>query len=133
MEIKKFENSLIAFDFDSEMVNATDMLKSYPTKRINDYLRLKSTKEYISHLESVTGNPATVVKQGGVEQGTWMTQKLALDFGAWLDVRIRDFIYDTFLNSLKQIILKQKEDIKLAQLMESYAWNHLDAKENHRR
>jgi exopolysaccharide biosynthesis WecB/TagA/CpsF family protein len=30
-------------------------------------------------------------------------------------------------------ILKAHEEIKLAQIMESYAWNHLDAKENHRR
>jgi len=34
---------------------------------------------------------------------------------------------------LKEIILKQKDEIRQAQLMESIAWNHLDAKENHRR
>jgi hypothetical protein len=65
MEIKKFENSLIAFDFESEIVNATDMLKNYPEKRMNDFLRLKSTKDYISYLEYKTGIPATTVKQGG--------------------------------------------------------------------
>jgi hypothetical protein len=37
------------------------------------------------------------------------------------------------IHQLKEIILKQNEEIKQAQIMESIAWNHLDAKENHRR
>ena len=32
MDIKKFENSLIAFDFESEFVNANDMAKKYKKK-----------------------------------------------------------------------------------------------------
>ena len=104
MKIEKFQENLIAFDFDSEMVNATDMLKAYPNKRIGDYLRLKSTKEYISYLESETGIPVTVVKQGGTEQGTWMSRKLALDFASWADIKLRDFIYDTFINTIKNAL-----------------------------
>ena len=38
MEIKKFENELIAFDFDKEMVNATDMAKKF-NKRPIDFLK----------------------------------------------------------------------------------------------
>jgi hypothetical protein len=37
------------------------------------------------------------------------------------------------VESLEKIILNQVEEIKRAQLMESIAWNHLDAKDNYRR
>ena len=119
MEIKRFENILFAIDHENEMVNATDLVKGYPSKRVNDYLRLKSTIEYQNFLESVTGNPATLIKQGGTSQGTWMTLKLALDFSAWLDVRLRDFIYDTFLNSLKDKMKNQQRQL-------DYFWDKQD-------
>ena len=44
MEIKKFENSLIAFDFEKEMVNATDMAKKFG-KRPNDFLQIDATQK----------------------------------------------------------------------------------------
>lgn len=119
MEIKKFEKLLFAVDYENEMVNATDLVKGYPNKRINDYLRQKSTKEYQSYLESVTGFPATVIKQGGTNQGTWMTLKMALDFSAWLDVKLRDYIYDTFLNSLKDRLKQQQYQL-------DYFWDKSD-------
>jgi hypothetical protein len=37
------------------------------------------------------------------------------------------------ISKLKNEILKAHEEIKQAQIMESIAWNYLDAKENHRR
>lgn len=36
------------------------------------------------------------------------------------------------INQLESIIQKQIEEIRNAQLMESIAWNHLDAKDNYR-
>jgi len=96
MEIKKFNESLIAFDFDNEIVNATDIIKLFPEKRMGDYLRLKSTKEFISVLESDMGIPVTLVKQGGLQQGTWMHRLLAYDFAAWLSPEFRLFVYKTF-------------------------------------
>jgi len=36
----------------------------------------------------VAGNPVTVV-QGGVGQGTWMHEDIALDFAQWLSVDFR--------------------------------------------
>jgi hypothetical protein len=122
MEIKKFENSLIAFDTENEIINATDMIKHYPNKRMNDYLKLKSTKEYQKYLESETGNPATIVKQGGIEQGTWMCHKMALDFASWLDVKLRDFIYDTFLDTLRTRIRYQ-------QMQLDHFWDREDQKD----
>lgn len=101
------------------MVKATDLIKLYPMKRINDYLRNKSTKEYIEHLESVTGKPATLVKQGGAEQGTWMTHKIALDFAAWLNVDVKDFVYDTFFNYWKDRLHYQQSQL-------DYFWDKQD-------
>lgn len=125
MEIKEFKNTLIAFDFDREMINATDMIKAYPNKRVNDYLRLKSAKEYKEHLETETGNPVLVVKHGGKGHGTWMSQKLALDFASWLDVKFRDFIYETFLNTLKEKLKSQQREL-------DYFWDKEDIKDNYR-
>lgn len=36
------------------------------------------------------------------------------------------------INKLEHVIQKQVEEINRAQLMESIAWNHLDAKDNYR-
>lgn len=119
MELKKFKEIIFAVDVDNEMVNATDLIKGYPHKRINDYLRQKSTKEYQEYLESVTGNPATVIKQGGLDQGTWMTLKMALDFASWLDVKLRDYIYDIFLDALKTKLRYQQYQI-------DYWWDKSD-------
>jgi hypothetical protein len=126
MEIKKFENNLIAFDFDSEMVNATDMLRKYPDKRMNDFLRLKSTKEYIAYLESKTGNPVTVIKQGGAEQGTWMCRKLAFEFAGWLNLEFKDFIYDVFDGYLKDRLNYQQRQL-------DYFWDKSDQKDLYNR
>lgn len=51
MNIEKFNSSLIAFDFDNEMVNATDMAKNYG-KRPVDFLKLESTEAFIEALKS---------------------------------------------------------------------------------
>lgn len=126
MEIEKFHNTLIAFDTANEMVNATDMLKAFPNRRMGDYLRLKGTKELITFLESVTGNPVTVVKQGGSEQGTWMHRILAIDFAAWLSVEFRFFVYKVFDES-------QKEKIRSLELENGYLSNRYDIDDAHNR
>lgn len=93
---------MIAFDNEKGMVNATDMLKAYPDKRMTDYLRLKQTKILKNALESKTGNPVLTVKHGGSGHGTWMSKLMALDFAAWLNVDFRIFIYETFENTLRE-------------------------------
>lgn len=126
MEIKKFEQTLIAFDFDNEMVNATDMLKSFPEKRMNDFLRLKSTKEYIKVLERETGIPVTIVKQGGTVQGTWMHRLLAYDFAAWLSPEFKLFIYTTFDSFIKEKLINQQRQL-------DYFWDKQDNIDLYRR
>lgn len=95
----------------SVMVNATEMIKSFPNKRINDYLSGKSTCEFVNAIgrrlnneNTETEKPASltinellikypnvikVVKGGAGKQGTWMHEDLALDFAQWLSVEFK--------------------------------------------
>ena len=125
MKIEKFNNRLIAFDFESEMVNATDMLKAFPNKRMGDFLRLKQTKEYISLLESETIIPVTVIKQGGSEQGTWMNRLLAYDFAAWLSPEFKLFIYKIFDKAIQDKLIDQQRQL-------DYFWDKSDQKDLYR-
>lgn len=101
----KYEGNAIAFEFSdgNRMINATEMVKSFPDKRINNFLRLKTTKEYILLLEaryanSRNGNKREVLRvvQGGTPelQGTWMDEILALKFAAWLSPKFDLWVYD---------------------------------------
>jgi len=84
------------------MVNATEMIKAFPNKRMNDFLRLNQTKDFISALEKklITGIPVikTMVGRYG---GTWMHEKLALKFAAWLSVEFELWVYDRIEELLK--------------------------------
>lgn len=122
MEIKKFENGLIAFDFENEMVNATDMIKSYPDKRINNFLVRKDVKAFIEELESVTDIPVTVVKQGGTGQGTWMNKLLAYKFASYLCPKFEVFVYRTFDCAIN-------EKLKQQQYQLDYFWDKEDQKD----
>ena len=66
--------------------NATQMAKPFG-KRTNDYLSNQSTKDFISAWmvsTPVAENPVTVI-QGGIQQGTWMHEDIALHFSQWLN------------------------------------------------
>lgn len=110
MSIKQFnyEGKPISFEFKdgNKMINATEMAKPFK-KRINDFLRLKNTKDYIILLDirysdsrygnSRNGKRETLrVVQGGSPelQGTWMDEKLALKFAAWLSPAFELWVYD---------------------------------------
>jgi len=104
--IQKFDykGQEISFEFadGNKMINATEMAKPFK-KKVNDFLRLKSTKDYINLLEDRYGNSRNVtnkevlrVIQGGEAelQGTWMDEKLALKFAAWLSSAFELWVYD---------------------------------------
>ncbi len=94
----------ISFEFEdgNKMINATEMAKPFG-KRVNDFLRLKSSKDYIFLLEARYGDSRNGVKStvlrvvhGGLPefQGTWMDEKLALKFAAWLAPEFELWVYD---------------------------------------
>ncbi|MEM1120262.1 MAG: KilA-N domain-containing protein [Bacteroidota bacterium] len=108
MSIKKFDydGKPISFEFKdgSKMINATEMAKPFG-KPVGNFLRLKETKEYIVLLESrysdvnIGETPREVLRivKGGNNkniQGTWMDEKLALKFAAWLSPSFELWVYD---------------------------------------
>lgn len=88
-------NSLQNFDYNGQLiqrradgfVNLTQMAQANE-KQINDFFRLKSTKEYLNALESETGIPVTglyQVFQGGKSaQGTFGHPLVALRLAQWI-------------------------------------------------
>lgn len=110
---------MIAFDFDKETVNATDMIKAFPEKKMNNFLRNQQTKEFIKELESDTLKSVTLVKQGGSSQGTWMHKILAYKFASWLSPKFELFVYKTFDKVMQ-------EKLKTQQMQLDYFWDKSD-------
>lgn len=129
MKIEKFEDVMIAFDTDNEMVNATDIMKAFPGKRMNNFLRRKETIEFIDFLKtgdarisvSPLNQPVRVIK-GGINQGTWMNKYLAYEFAAWLSPKFKLFIYKVFDNFLN-------EKFRMQQAQLDYFWDKEDVKD----
>lgn len=69
------------------MVSATQMAKPFG-RLVGDWLRLKSTEEFVNALSSDMQIPISaliqVVKGGNGEQGTWIHEDVALEFARWL-------------------------------------------------
>jgi hypothetical protein len=135
MNIEKFNSSLIAFDFDNEMVNATDMAKNY-AKRPVDFLKLESTEAFIKALKSdVSQNnntnfePVITVKgnySDGRSQGTWMCKLLAYKFASWLEPEFEVFVYRTFENVINERLKNQQRQL-------DYFWDKEDIKDIYKR
>ena len=72
-----------------DYVNATAMCKANE-KRWNNYFERNSASSYLETLSSVTGIPVTgfgglvQVRQGGVDQGTWIHPRVAIDLARWI-------------------------------------------------
>ena len=108
-EIAKFdyEGHSITFEFKDgqKMVNATQMAKPF-RKPVGNFLRLAESKKYIQLLETryshLNNGPNELKKevlrvvQGGIPeiQGTWMDEKLALKFAAWLSPEFELWVYE---------------------------------------
>lgn len=100
--IFNYNETPISFNFGEEtnMINATEMLKAYPKKRMSDFNNAKATKAYIDTLIKLTGISVGFEYQGittpipGIieitqttktDKATWMHEDLALYFAQWLD------------------------------------------------
>ncbi|CAM3720177.1 KilA-N domain-containing protein [Pontibacter korlensis] len=93
-KIFQYGSSFITFRLDDElMVNATEMAKPFPKKRVHDFIRSKQTATYINELQSESGIPVLVVNRGGSNSGTWMHKLLALKFAAWLSPKFEVWVY----------------------------------------
>lgn len=85
-------------------VSLTDMATA-SGKKVNDYLRLDSTVEYLEALSTDTGFPVSslvkVSKGGNVEQGTWAHPEIAIDFATWCNVYFRIWANRTLQQGMK--------------------------------
>lgn len=99
-----YKSHSISFVFTdgNKMINATQMAKPF-RKLVGNFLRLKETKRYILLLEkrySDLNNEKNrevlrVIQAGDAKlQGTWMDEKLALKFAAWLSPEFELWVYD---------------------------------------
>lgn len=98
------------------MFNATSLAAQWSKKNkrkdVSAFLKLDSTKEFISALEndeiSETRKVVSVIKGGNDKnnQGTWMTPLLFIDFAMWLNptfkLQVLKFVYDE--------LIKQRND-----------------------
>lgn len=116
-----YEGNEISFEFEAgyKMINATEMARRFDGKFVADFLRLKGTKEYIALLEKRYGDShiapedlvLRVIKGGNVAdglQGTWMEEKLALKFAAWLSPEFELWVFDR----IYELLLTGKTEIK---------------------
>lgn len=105
-------------------------------KRVNDWLRLGGTEEYLEALSAATGIPATEavqVIQGGTPeiQGTWAHRRICLRFAQWCSpefaVQVDTWVEELmstgsvsltlpkdFLSALKALVASEEQKLELA-------------------
>lgn len=77
----------------------TDMVKYFPTKRIRDWEKLKSTHNFMSvvedHLKSDDSRRLEIIKKksGRYEGGTYAHEIIALEFATWLSPEFKLNVY----------------------------------------
>ena len=109
-------------------VNLTEMCKCNSKKKLNDYLRLDSTKEYIpalaKSLEVETGippAPMVIIVQGSFSgistlQGTWGHIEVAIDLARWISIPFRIWanrVLRYVLNNEFEALTEEAEKAKL--------------------
>lgn len=138
--VEIFEGQQITIRPSDGYWNATEMCKRYGRK-VNDFARLKGSKDYLEALSSVTGIPVTELVQqiqGGTPdlQGTWVSSRVALKLAAWLNPYFEVWVYSVIERLLTQGKVELQEaydtllealDISEAQVQELLARsNRLD-------
>lgn len=113
--VRSFNNSLVLNNItiisrsEDGYINATELCKA-GKKRLEHYKENKQTQEYLQVLSSVTGIPITKlieVKQGGVNQGTWVHRKVAIHLAQWISadfsVKVSSWIEELMLTGKVEI------------------------------
>jgi hypothetical protein len=111
--IEVFEEQEITIS-DDGMWDATSMCKKFD-KRINNFLRMQQTKEYLEELKkkhNFSDEELVKVVQGkGKNQGTWVHRKVALNLAAWLNPAFAVWVFDVIEKLLIQGEVKLKDEI----------------------
>lgn len=85
--IKLFEGKKIRIDPTNNYPCLTDMARA-TGKKVNDFLRLDSTNDFIGELSFVAGIPVTnLLFVGDKSTGSWAHPQLAIKFAGWLSAK----------------------------------------------
>lgn len=111
------------------MVNLTDMAKSQG-KRVGNYLRLDSTKEYVKALSADTQIRATALIQvfqgGNGIQGTWAHPEIAIDFASWCNVQFRIWANRTLRGEIEKTRnIEPIQPVAIAPVIEAEKWTNV--------
>ncbi|HJH06820.1 KilA-N domain-containing protein [Fusobacterium ulcerans] len=130
--IKEYLGTKIEFKMVDGCVyaNATSMCKAFE-KQPSDWLKIKSTQEYVEELERSENLPNGLVEvvQGGISQnqGTWIHEKLILDLARWLNVKFRVWCDEQIATLLREGKVETKplsfQEIAIATLQEQLKQN----------
>lgn len=109
LSVLSYHGSHIAFEANNGliMVNATQMAKPFgKSKKPDNWLRTQQTRELLN-VVAVSHKCATadlqLVRQGGINQGTWFQEDVALLFAQWLSPEF----YLACNHKLKEIVMRQ--------------------------
>ena len=120
--IKHDYNGLAIPQRDDGYVSLTVMSQA-GKKKVNDYLRLKSTKEYLEAFSESTGIPVDLLivvneSEGSNDnRGTWAHPEIAIDFAKWVNVDFRIWANRT----LRQVISEGSDSVALPVVKQSDA------------
>ncbi|GAA4299638.1 phage antirepressor KilAC domain-containing protein [Nibribacter koreensis] len=93
-QVFQYQEQPITFSKSGEVfINATDMAKPFG-KKTTHFIDNAQTQEFKRVLEAKVGIPTLTIVRGGTNPGTWMHQKLALKFAAWLSPDFELWVYD---------------------------------------
>lgn len=97
----------------------TDMAKA-SGKRVNNWLRLPGTAEYIKTLESIARISVIDHKVGGVgipeqERGTWGIEEVILKFAGWCNPTFEIWCY----SQIKKLLTEGKVELNKYELLEN--------------
>lgn len=96
----------------------TDMVKYFPSKRLDNWMALKSTADFIAVLEGLnTLDPSDLKncskvlkrKRGKYDGGTYADELVALEFATWLSPEFKVKVYKAYQNGTQH---KQNWNIK---------------------
>lgn len=123
------QNKLVTYDYEGAsisfqngenvMVNATEMARVF-NKKVNDWLRLPSTIEYLSAIETAGFSRRLVETKEGRNGGTWLHRNVALEFARWLSpmfsIWCNDRILELMQNGYTEIPSHPKRQVSEARI-----------------
>ncbi|MDR0546180.1 MAG: KilA-N domain-containing protein [Dysgonamonadaceae bacterium] len=109
-----YEGNPVSFTMDGKvMVNATQMAKPFgKAKSPQFWLKTQSAKEFLEVLSEArifASEKLVIVKKGGVVQGTWMHEDVALEFSRWLSPKFSIWCNDR----IKELLTKGQQQTEL--------------------